>query len=158
MTTIEVKIKFKEYEFRRVKPTTVNSSVVYTNPEWINREVCIIPMPLTMTDRLIEKSLNNETHEYELLVETDLIIKKTIKKAKNIGRTYLPLELAGLDVLIIPVPQIENLYWIVEKEQDFFNPIKMNAPTIQIISQEQKLFSNHRTKNGFPKTYLISNQ
>jgi hypothetical protein len=110
LTTIEVKISFKEYEFRRVKPTTVNSSVVYTNPEWINREVCIIPMPLNMTDRLIEKSLNNETHEYELLVETDLIIKKTIKKAKNIGRTYLPLELAGLDVLIIPVPQIENLY------------------------------------------------
>ena len=110
MTTIEVKIKFKEYEFRRVKPTTVKASIVYTNPEWINREVCIIPMPLTMTDRFIEKSLNNETHEYELTVETDLIIKKTIKKAKNIGRTYLPLELAGLDVLIIPVPQIENLY------------------------------------------------
>ena len=110
MTKIEVKLNFKEYQFSRVKPTTVKSSVVYTNPEWINREVCIIPMPLTMTDRLIEKSLNNETHEYELLTETDLIIKKTIKKAKNIGRTYLPLELAGLDVLIIPVPQIENLY------------------------------------------------
>jgi len=110
LTTIEVKISFKEYEFRRVKPTTVKSSVVYTNPEWINREVCIIPMQLSMTDRLIEKSLNNETHEYELTIETDLIIKKTIKKAKNIGRAYLPLELAGLDVLIIPVPQIENLY------------------------------------------------
>ena len=110
MTTIEVKISFKEYEFRRVKPTTEKSSVAYTNPEWINREVSNIPMPLNMTDKKKKKSLNNETHEYELLVETDLIIKKTIKKAKNIGRTYLPLELAGLDVLIIPVPQIENLY------------------------------------------------
>jgi len=43
----------------------------------------------------------------------------------------------------------------VEKEQD--SPIPENkCPTIQMISQDQKLFPNHRTKNGFPKTYLIS--
>ena len=110
MTTIEVKIKFKEYQFSRVKPTTGNSAIIYTNTDWINREVIIIPMKLNITDRLIEKKYNPETEEYELTVETDLILKKTIKKGKNIGRAYLPTELIGLDMLIIPKPQIENLY------------------------------------------------
>ena len=110
MTKIEVKLNFKEYQFSRVKPTTGNSAIIYTNTDWINREVIIIPMKLNITDRLIEKKYNPETKEYELTVETDLILKKTIKEGKNIGRAYLPTELIGLDMLIIPKPQIENLY------------------------------------------------
>ena len=109
MTKIEVKIKFKEYQFSRVKPTTGNSAIIYTNTDWINREVIIIPMKLNITDRLIEKTKNKEGN-YEMTIETDLILKKTIKEGKNIGRAYLPTELIGLDMLIIPKPQIENLY------------------------------------------------
>ena len=109
-TKIQVKLNFTEYQFSRVKPTTGNSAIIYTNTDWINREVIIIPMKLNITDRLIEKKYNPETKEYELTLETDLILKKTIKEGKNIGRAYLPTELIGLDMLIIPKPQIENLY------------------------------------------------
>ena len=109
MTKIEVKLNFKEYQFSRVKPTTGNSAIIYTNTDWINREVIIIPMKLNITDRLIEKTKNKEGN-YEMTIETDLILKKTIKEGKNIGRAYLPTELIGLDMLIIPKPVIENLY------------------------------------------------
>ena len=67
-------------------------------------------MPITITDRYIEKQYNEEKQEYKLTIESDVIYKKTIKSGTNVGRTYIPNELAGLDVLIIESPLIENLY------------------------------------------------
>ena len=110
MTEIKINLKFKEYQFCRVKPTTGNSAIIYTNTDWINREVIIIPMKLDVTDRYIESKFNPEWETYEMTVETDIILKKTIKGGKNIGRAYLPTELIGIDMLIIPKPNIENLY------------------------------------------------
>ena len=109
-TKILVKLEFKEYQLSRCKPSTKTSAVIYTKKSWIDREVCIIPMKLDITDRYIESQFNPETETYTMTVETDTILRKTIKNRQNIGRTYLPTELIGIDMLIIPKPVIENLY------------------------------------------------
>jgi len=67
-------------------------------------------MKLNITDRYIETCYNEETQQYELEAETDVIFKKTINAGKNIGRAYLPKDLIGMDVLLIETPKIENLY------------------------------------------------
>ena len=110
ITKINIKITFKEYVFSRAKTTSNTSAIAYTPPSWVGKTVSIIPMPITITDRYIEKQYNEEKQEYKLTIESDVIYKKTIKSGTNVGRTYIPNELAGLDVLIIESPLIENLY------------------------------------------------
>lgn len=110
ITKINIKLTFNEYEFLRVKNTTGSSAAIYTKPEWVGKEVSIIPMKLNVTDRYIETCYNEETQQYELEAETDVIFKKTINAGKNVGRAYLPKDLIGLDVLLIKTPEIENLY------------------------------------------------
>ena len=107
MTTIKLQLTFKEYVFSRVKPQT-NQPIAYTPTTWVGKTVCIIPMDIHTTDRLIESQWNDETQQYELEAETNMILLKTIKQATNIGRVYLPKELVGMDVLIIEAPQLEN--------------------------------------------------
>ena len=110
MNKIETKITFKEYQFSRVKPTSGTSAITYTDKAWVDETVSIIPMGLTVTDRLIETCWNEEKQQYELYVETDVIFKKTINKGANVGRIYLPTDYIGVDVLIIKAPVIQNLY------------------------------------------------
>lgn len=110
ITKINIQLKFKEYEFLRVKNTTGSSAAVYTTTDWVGKEVSIIPMKLNVTDRYIESCYNEETQQYELEAETDVIFKKRINAGTNIGRTYLPKDLIGMDVLLIETPKIENLY------------------------------------------------
>ena len=110
ITEINVKLTFKEYAFIRVKNTTGSSAAVYTTTDWVGETVSIIPMPLNVTDRYIETRYNEETGQYELETQTDVIFKKTIHQGKNIGRTYLPKSFVGLDVLLIKSPKIQNLY------------------------------------------------
>ena len=78
--------------------------------DWVGETVNIIPMKLTMTDRLIETYYNEETQQYELTIESDVIFKKTVGKSTNVGRITLPPYLIGLDVLIIKTPKIQDLY------------------------------------------------
>lgn len=110
ITRITIQLTFKEYQFSRVKATSSQSAIAYTNTDWVDKEVSIIPMPITITDRYIESKYNEETQTYELNTETDVIYKKTVKQGKNIGRIYLPNNLIGLDVLIIETPIIKDLY------------------------------------------------
>lgn len=110
ITKINANITFKKYAFARVKNTSGASAVAYTDTSWVGKTVSIIPMKLNVTDRYIESCKDEETGQYELYVETDVIFKKTVNKGKNIGRLHFPKEFAGLDVLIIEAPQIENLY------------------------------------------------
>ena len=110
ITKINIQLKFKEYEFLRVKNTTGSSAAIYTTTDWVGKTVSIIPMKLNVTDRYIENCYNEETQQYELEAETDVIFKKRINAGTNIGRTYLPKDLIGMDVLLIETPKIENLY------------------------------------------------
>lgn len=110
ITRIKIRLKFEEYQFSRVKATSNVSAIAYTNTSWVDREVIAIPMKITVTDRFIESGWNEKTQEYELIVESDVIYKKTVKKGANIGRIYLPNKLIGMDVLILKAPIIEDLY------------------------------------------------
>ena len=110
ITDIKIKLTFKEYQFSRVKATSSASAIAYTNTSWVDKDVIAIPMKLTVTDRLIEHSWNDETQQYELTVESDVIFRKTVKQGANIGRIHLPNKFIGLDVLIIEAPFIEDLY------------------------------------------------
>ena len=110
ITKINAKLTFKEYAFLRVKNTTGSSAAIYTSPEWVGQTVSIIPMKLNVTDRYIESCKDEETGQYRLEAETDVIFKKTINAGKNIGRAYLPKDLIGMDVLVIKSPTIQNLY------------------------------------------------
>ena len=110
ITRINVKLTFTEYAFLRVKNTTGSSAAIYTTPDWVGQTVSVIPMKLDVTDRYIETCWNEETQQYELEAETDVIFKKNINAGKNIGRAYLPKDLIGMDVLVIKTPTIQNLY------------------------------------------------
>lgn len=110
ITNIQIKITFKEYEFRRVKRLSNTSAVTYTPKTWVGKQVCVIPMKLTITDRYIENCWNEDKQQYEINTETDVIYKKTVGNTTNVGRITLPPHLIGLDVLIIETPQIKDLY------------------------------------------------
>lgn len=110
ITKINIQLKFKEYQFSRVKATSSVSAIAYTNTAWVDKDVIAIPMKLTVTDRFIEHSWNETNQQYELNVESDVIFRKTVKQGANIGRIHLPNKLIGLDVLIIETPIIEDLY------------------------------------------------
>jgi len=107
MTEIKINIKFKEYEFRRVKLMGTNP-VIYTKKEWVNKEVIIIPVPITVSDRWVETKYNNRTKKYDITIESDIILKKKVKKHSNIGRVYVPKDLIGLDCLVIEAPSFNN--------------------------------------------------
>lgn len=106
MTTIKINLTFDEYSFSRVKPTSTQSAIAYANMSWVDKEVLIIPLPLNITDRWIEKHKTNGI--YNISIESNMIFKKTIKKGANVGRVYLPNELIGIDCLIIDAPVLDN--------------------------------------------------
>lgn len=106
MTQIEIRLKFNEYSFSRAKPTSSNSAIAYTKTSWVGKEVLIIPLPLNITDRWIEKHKKDD--EYQITIQTDTILKKTIKRGSNIGRVYLPSDMMGVDCLIIEAPKLNN--------------------------------------------------
>ena len=109
-TKIQTTITFNEYQFKRVKHIGSTSAVAYTDNTWVGETVCVIPMKLNVTDRLIEHCWNEDKQQYEITVETDVIYKKKVNKGSNIGRISLPTNLIGLDVLIIKAPVIHDLY------------------------------------------------
>ena len=108
---INIHLRFKEYEFRRATHMGTNA-VLYTTGDWVGKEVLIIPMPINITDRWIEKQQDfDETINdfiYDMTVESDTILKKTVGRSRNIGRMYVPKELVGLDCLIIEAPKLDN--------------------------------------------------
>lgn len=107
MTEITINLKFKTYEFRRVK-NMGSRVVIYTNKEWINKDVLIIPVPITVTDRWIEKHYDVKTNTYNISFTTNQILPKTIRTSGNIGRAYVPKEWVGLDCIIVEAPILDN--------------------------------------------------
>lgn len=107
MNEIKTTLKFKEYCFSRVKPT--NNGVAYTPINWCNKKATIIPLPYTISEKIIEKQCKSE-EGYTLTIPTIQILTKTIKEGSNIGYIYLPKEWIGLDVLIIETPHYKDLY------------------------------------------------
>lgn len=106
MNEIEIKVRFKEYLFKRVKPKT-SGGLAHTPQEWIGKKVLVIPVPMTVTDRLIESTYDENTQTYEIALKNTIILNKQIKTSTTTGRIYLPTELIGLDVLIIEEPSYE---------------------------------------------------
>lgn len=107
MNEIMTTATFQEYLFCRVKPT--NDGIVYVPKEWIGKEVSIIPMPYTISEKVIEKECKT-SDGYIITVPTIQIMSKTIGKGKNVGYMYLPKEWVGLDVLIIKLPNYAELF------------------------------------------------
>ena len=111
MNEIIITLRFKEYEFRRVKYMGSNP-VVYTTQEWIGKMVLIIPVPLTVTDRWIESHRQQDgTITINIPTDGDIITKKIMphgRKQKPIGRAYVKQEWGGLDCLIIEAPHLDN--------------------------------------------------
>ena len=105
MTEIIIKATFKEYEFRRVKATSTGA-LTHTNKEWIGKEVLVIPVPMTVTDRLVEASYDETAETYTMTFKDAPILNKQVKGSTTTGRIYLPKELIGYDVLIIEKPPI----------------------------------------------------
>lgn len=85
-----------------------NNTVIYLPKSWVGKYVSIIPMPVNITDRLIEKGYDHQLEWYELTVETKCIINKNVNEGGNMGRIYVPKEWVGLDCLVIESPKLEN--------------------------------------------------
>lgn len=107
INNIKMNIRFKDYQFRRVKAMGKNP-VIYLPKTWVGKYVSIIPMPINITDRLIDKCYDSQLGWYELTVESKCIINKTVTEGGKIGRVYVPKEWIGLDCLIIESPKLEN--------------------------------------------------
>lgn len=108
MTEITATIRFKDYVFSRVKPT--NNGVAYTPTTWVGKTVNIIPVPYTISEKIIQKEHQKEDGTYEISIPVTQIIIKKIGTGKNVGYAYLPNTWIGLDVLIIETPQYNELY------------------------------------------------
>ena len=108
MNEININLKFNEYEFRRVK-TMGGKPIVYVDKDWVGEDVIILPVPLDITDRWIEKHKTEDGY-YDITIQTDVIFNKTVSELSNVGGLFIPKEFIGLDVLIIKTPKIQNLY------------------------------------------------
>lgn len=107
ITQIQIRLKFKKYQFKRVKRTG-NQNVAYVDKEWIGKQVVVIPVNLHITDRYIESNYDEEKQEYNLTLDSPAILPKNVNKGKNIGRVNLQSRWAGYDVLIIEEPNLDN--------------------------------------------------
>ena len=107
MNEININLKFNEYEFRRVK-TMGGKPIVYVDKDWIGEDVIVMPVPLDITDRWIEKHKSEDG--YNVIIQTDTIFRKKVSQLSNVGGLYIPKEYIGMDVLIIKTPIIPNLY------------------------------------------------
>lgn len=85
-----------------------NNPVIYTKMDWVDKEVLIIPVGMNVTDRWIQKKWNNTIKNYDITIESDTVLKKTVKIHNNVGRVYVPKELIGYDCLVVESPNIEN--------------------------------------------------
>lgn len=101
---ITVKLKFKNYEFRRAKAIG-SGGVIYTTTDWIGKNVSLIPVPYDVTDKMIEKHRNHDG-TIEISIPSTHIINKEIKDGTNVGRAYIPKDYIGYDFLIIETPPI----------------------------------------------------
>ena len=107
ITTIQITLTFKKYQFSRVKPLS-NTNVAYVNPEWIGKQVLAIPVNMHITDRYIETNYDEEKKEYKLTLNSPAIFQRNVNKGANIGRVSLPKRWIGYDVLIIEEPNLDN--------------------------------------------------
>ena len=103
MNEIKIKLRFKKYLFKRVKPKT-SGGLAHTPQQWIGKKVLVIPVPMTVTDRLIESTYDENTQTYEITLKNTIILNKEIKGSTTTGRIYLPNEYIGYDMLIIEQP------------------------------------------------------
>ena len=102
MNEIILTLRFKEYEFRRAKAIG-SGGVIYTTTDWIGKRVLVIPVPMTVTDRLIETT-KDENDTYDVTFKNTPILYKEVKSSTTTGRIYIPNEYIGYDMLIIEEP------------------------------------------------------
>ena len=102
MKETRINLLFKKYLFKRAKATT-NGALAHTPKEWIGRKVLVIPVPMTVTDRLIETH-KDENGIYDVTFKNAPIIFKEVKASTTTGRIYIPNEYIGYDMLIIEEP------------------------------------------------------
>ena len=108
MTRLHIKVTFKDYEFRRAKATP-NGALAHTTQDWIGKQVIVMPMPMTVTDRLIESNYDETAEEYTMTFKDTPILNKQVKASTTTGRIYLPKEYIGLDVLILEEPHYNHI-------------------------------------------------
>ena len=107
ITTVNITLTFKEYQFSRVKPLS-NIHIAYVKPDWIGKRVLAIPVNMHITDRYIESNYDEEKQEYHLTLDSPAIFQRKVNTGSNIGRVTLPKEWLGYDVLIIDEPNLDN--------------------------------------------------
>lgn len=105
MTELVIRLKFDKYDLCRVKPFN-KVGIAYPSVEWIGKDVLVIPVTYVISEKIIERNLEDDGYYY-LQMETDTIIHKNVKNGKSVGRIYVPKELIGADVLIVDAPKIE---------------------------------------------------
>ena len=99
MSKIEVKIKTPDYIIKKAKPIS-NASQIYLNKKYIGRYMNLIP--LTKID---DTDFIKELDDYfEITLEVNCIYRKEAKGRGRGAYCYLPLELAGEDILIFESP------------------------------------------------------
>ena len=103
ISNITVTLTFKKYNFSRVKLVS-KKGVAYTPTTWVGKTVCAIPVPITVTDRMIDSTYDETTETYKFTTHTDRIIQRKVTTGSNIGRLNLPIDLVGVDVIIIETP------------------------------------------------------
>lgn len=99
MSKIEVKIKTKDYIIKKAKPIS-NASQVYLNKKYIGLYMNLIPLINRENIDFIEEF---EDH-FEITLEVNCIYRKEAKERGRGAYCYLPLELAGEDILIFESP------------------------------------------------------
>lgn len=95
MSKIEVKITTSEYFIKKAKPIS-SASQIYLNKKFINETMNLIKLPSNESDYTIKEI----DKKYEIKLNTDLILKKEAKARGHGAYCYLPLELAGENILV----------------------------------------------------------
>ena len=106
MTETMINLRFKKYLFKRAKATT-SGALAHTPKDWIGEKVLVIPVPMTVTDRLIETT-KDENDTYDVTFKNTPILYKEVKSSTTTGRIYLPNEYIGYDMLIIEQPPYDE--------------------------------------------------
>ena len=99
MSKIEVKIKTEEYIIKKAKPIS-NASQVYLNKKYTGLYMNLIPLTQIDNADFIEEF----DDFFEIKLDVNCIFRKEAKARGRGAYCYLPLELAGEDILIFESP------------------------------------------------------
>lgn len=96
MSLICVKIFTEEYFIKKAKPLS-NASQVYLNKKYIGLSMNLIPL-------YNKYNIDKKENGYEITLYVNAIFRKEAKKRGHGAYCYLPLYLAGENILIFESP------------------------------------------------------